>query len=56
MSDDNITHLPKNFREEQALYDDILEAIDSYQGKLSIVSVIGILNLAQDEIKKQAQA
>ena len=58
MADDNNVKklIRKNqFEKEQNLYDDILHIIDSYQGEISVVSVIGILNLAQDEIKQQAR-
>ena len=43
------------FENEQKLFADILEVLDQYQGKISIVSAIGVLNLAQDELKMQAK-
>lgn len=54
---DNVKQLiAKNqFENEQKMFSDILEVLDKYQGKISIVSAIGILNLAQDELKKQAK-
>jgi len=57
MTDEKIVKLIRKdqFEKEQQLYDQILEIIDDYQGELSVVSVLGILNLVQDEIKCQAR-
>jgi len=62
MNDDNITKLISNnfktqdaLQNEQDLYNDILDVINDYQGKISLVSALGILDLAKDELKMQAK-
>jgi len=44
------------FQKEQDLFHDILEVINDYQGQISLVSVLGILDLVQDELKVQAKS
>jgi len=45
----------KQFEDEQNLYDDILYTINEYQGKISLVACLGILDLIKDEMKLQAK-
>ena len=41
----------KVFAREGELYNRIIEIIDDYAGELSLVAVIGVLDLAKDYVK-----
>ncbi len=42
---------PKVFPREGELYNRIVEIIDDYAGELSLVAVVGVLELAKDYVK-----
>ena len=42
------------YRLEERLLEDVLKAIYKYDGKLSMVAALGILDLAKDQIKEDA--
>ena len=57
MTDNNIKRLitKDQYKKEQDLFTDLIDTIDSYEGKLSLVSTLGILDLVKDELIKQAK-
>lgn len=57
MPDEKIVQLiQKNqYEKEQELFKEILFTIDGFKGQISLVSVLGILDLAKDELKIQAK-
>lgn len=50
---DNILELPvvPKFSKEQELYGRLQDLIHEYDGEISLVAVLGILDLAKDHIK-----
>ena len=42
----------KEYPKEQELYDRLVSLAHEYDGELSIVSVVGILDLVKDEVKE----
>ena len=57
MTDNNIKRLitKDQQKKEQDLFTDLIDTIDDYEGKLSLVSTLGILTLVEDELIKQAK-
>jgi hypothetical protein len=43
--------IDKQFKREQELYSRIISLIHEYDGELSVVSVLGILELSKDHVK-----
>ena len=54
MPDDNIKRLitKDQFKTEQELFNELSEIINSYEGKVSLVAALGILDIMKDEIKE----
>ena len=55
MSDENVVNLGvgKKFPVEQELFEKILDCIHEYDGDVSLVEVVGILDLAKDHVKNE---
>lgn len=45
----------KKFTAEGELFQDLLEKIHELDGEISLVSVLGVLELVKDQIKKDCQ-
>jgi len=54
---DKITHLVQKdkFQKEEDCFKEIINTINTYQGQISLVSVLGVLDIVADEIKLQAK-
>lgn len=43
--------MKKTFPREAELYQQLIEVIDGYAGELSLVAVLGVLDLVKDHVK-----